>query len=52
MSALYEQNLWGKIDLLHERYHREHNHMTHFLEIISKFQYACSEFSKTIKNIL
>ncbi len=52
MNALYEQNLWGKIDLLHERYHREHNHMTHFLEIISKFQYACSEFSKIIKNIL
>ena len=52
MSALYETNLWNKIDLLHERYHREHNHLTHFLEMISKLQYACSEFSKTLKTVL
>ena len=52
MSVLYEQNLWGKIDLLHDRYHKQHTHMTHFLEMMSKFQYSCSEFSKNIKNVL
>ena len=52
MSVIYEQYLWNKIDFLHERYHREHTQMTHFLEIISKFQMSCLEFSKSLKSVL
>ena len=52
MSIIYEQHLWNKIDILHERYHKEHTQMSHFLEIISKFQLACLEFSKSLKTVL
>ena len=48
----YEDTLWGKIDLLHERYHKKYTHISHFLEIMTKFQIACSDFSKTLKIIL
>ena len=49
---LYEENLWNKIDYLHERYHREHNHISNFLDMMTKYQNACLEFSKQITNIL
>ena len=52
MSFQYEQNLWNKIDLLHERYTRHHTYMIHLIEVLSKYHQACFEFSKTIKNIL
>ena len=52
MSIIYEQHLWNKIDFLHEIYHKEHTQMSHFLEIISKFQLACLEFSKSLKTVL
>ena len=52
MTDLYETNLWGKIDYLHERYQREHNHISNFLDMISKFQIACADFSKAILSIL
>lgn len=48
----YEQNLWGKVDLLHEKYHREHTYMIHFIEMITKFQLACLDFSKNLKSVL
>ena len=52
MSVQYDQNLWGKVDLLHEKYHREYTHMTNFLEMMTKFQIACSDFAKTLKTVL
>ena len=52
MADLYAQNLWGKIDYLHERYQREHNHISNFLEMLTRFQNACFNFSKEINNIL
>ena len=53
MSAdLYEENLWGKIEYLHDRYHREHNHISNFLDMMTKYQNCCFEFSKQITNIL
>ena len=52
MSFQYEQNLWNKIDLLHERYTRHHTYMIHLIEVLSKYHQACFEFSKTIKNML
>ena len=48
----YEQYLWGKVDFLHERYQRQHTYMNHFVEMITKFQLACSDFSKILKAIL
>ena len=48
MTDLYETNLWGKIDYLHERYQREHTHISNFLDMITRFQNACSDFSKSI----
>ena len=52
MADLYETNLWGKIDYLHERYQREHNHINNFLNMITKFQTACSDFSKAMTSII
>ena len=49
---LYEKNLWGKVDYLHERYNREYNHISNFLDMMVKFHNACFEFSKTITNVL
>jgi len=49
---LYEKNLWGKVDYLHERYNREYNHISNFLDMMTKFHNACFEFSKTISNVL
>ena len=48
----YDENLWGKVDILHERYQREHIHISNFLEMMTKFQNACFNFSKEINNIL
>ena len=52
MKNQYEQNLWNKIDFLHDRYHRQYTYMSHFMDIMTKYHQACSDFSKTIKNIL
>ena len=52
MTDLYESNLWDKIDYLHERYQREYTHISNFLDMITKFQIACSEFSKSLTAIL
>ena len=48
----YERFLWNEIDLLHERATRRHTYMNHFVEMMTKYQQACSNFSNTIKNIL
>ena len=52
MSAQYEENLWNKVDLLHQRSQKEHTYLTHFLEIMSKFHSACDNFGKTIRAIV
>ena len=52
MSAQYEENLWNKVDLLHQRSQKEHTYLTHFLDIMSKFQTACDNFGKTIRAIV
>jgi len=52
MNSQYEENLWNKIDFLHQRCQKEHTYLTHFLEIMSKFQSACDNFGKTIKSII
>ena len=52
MSEKYQENLWGKIDYLHERFHKQYSHITNFTEILTKFQNSCNDFSKSINNVL
>ena len=48
----YELFLWNEIDLLHERDTRRHSYMNHFVEMMTKYNQACINFSCSIKNIL
>ena len=52
MTDLYVQNLWNKVEYLHERYQKQHLHIMNFFEMISKFQQACTTFSDSMQDIL
>ena len=52
MNNVYEENLWGKVNFLHERYHNWHKKLSNLLDIISRFQNACVDFSKSLTNNL
>ena len=45
----YNQKLWGKIELLHERYKRKKTFINNFKEIITKFGEVCQYFTKTLQ---
>ena len=47
----YEDNLWGKVDFLHNRYHKIYSNLKHFVEMITKFQTAFHNFSKSLEFI-
>ena len=47
----YENELWGKVDFLHDRYKRKHLYLSNFIEIITKYQNACLNFSKSLSAI-
>ena len=51
MTDNYEDKLWGKIDFLHEKALKEHSNLNIFSDIITKYQHALSDFSKSIDNI-
>ena len=51
MKEQYVEKLWGKIDFLHEKTLKEHNSLNIFSEIITKYQQALADFSKSIDNI-
>ena len=51
MTNNYENKLWGKVDFLHEKTLRENKNLYIFSDIITKFQNALLEFSKSIDNI-
>ena len=51
MEEKYEEQLWGKIDFLHEKSRQQHYGLNIFLEVISKFNIIISDFSKSIENI-
>ena len=51
MEVNYENNLYGKIEFLHERSKQNHNKLTIFSEIIAKFINTISDFSKTLDNL-
>jgi len=52
MTDLYVQNLWNKVEYLHERYQKQHSHIMNFFEMIAKFRQACLTFSDSIQDIL
>ena len=52
MTDLYVQNLWNKVEFLHERYQKRHLYVCNFFEMITKFQNACSTFSDALLDIL
>ena len=47
----YEEKLWNKHDLLHERYRRQYETTSNLLEMLTKMQSASKEYSKVMKNI-
>ena len=47
----YEENLWGKVDFLHDRYHNLYSNLHQYLEMITKFQTAFHTFSKSLSSI-
>ena len=51
MAEQYVEKLWGKIDFLHEKTLKEHSNLNIFSEIITKYQQALTDFSKSIDNI-
>ena len=51
MEEKYEEKLWGKIDFLHDKTVKDHHSLNIFSDIITKYQQALTEFSKTIDNI-
>ena len=47
----YEDNLWGKVDFLHTRYHNLYSNLHQYLEMINKFQASFLTFSKSLSSI-
>jgi len=47
----YEDCLWGKVEFLHNRYHKINSNLNHYLELMTKFQMACQTFSKALNSI-
>ena len=48
----YEKNFWEKYEFLHERFKKQTNHISNFVDILKKFQNNCFEFNKNLTNIL
>ena len=48
----YENELWGKGEFLHERYKKKHLYISNFIDIITKFQNSCLNFSKSLLLII
>ena len=44
----YENELWGKVEFLHERYKKKHLYISNFIDIITRFQSSCLNFSKSL----
>ena len=47
----YEEGLRGKVEFLHERYRKKHSHLSNFIELITKFQNSCLNFSQSLLSI-
>ena len=47
----YEDNLWGRVDFLHNRYHKLYYNVNNYIEMLSKFQLGFQSFSKTLNSI-
>ena len=47
----YEDNLWGRVDFLHNRYHKLYYNVNNYIEMLSKFQFGFQTFSKSLNSI-
>ena len=52
MDEKYEDNMWGEIDILHQKSRRQNVSFNYFIDMLNKFQDACLDFSKNVQNIL
>ena len=48
----YEDNLWGKTELLHNQYKINCSYYKELIELIEKMEKAYNSFSETINNLL
>ena len=47
----YEDNLWGRVDFLHNRYHKLYYNVNNYIEMLNKFQLGFQSFSKSLNSI-
>ena len=52
MNEKYEEQMWGQIDILHQKSRRQYTSFSYFIDMLNKFQDACNDFSKNIQIIL
>ena len=52
MSIKYEEYLWNNVDFLHNRHLRQNSYISNLLDIITRFQIACQDFSKHCQSII
>ena len=52
MNQKYEEELWGQIDILHQKSKRQQISFNYLMDMLTKFQEACANFSKAIQGIL
>ena len=47
----YEDNLWGKIEFLHNRYNHLYSNLHQYFDFMNKFQSSLQSFSKSLNDI-
>jgi hypothetical protein len=52
MSDKYEDNFWGQIDILHQKTKRQQISFNYLMDMLSKFQDGCLNFSKNLQSVL
>ena len=52
MEEKYEENLWGQIEILHQKSRRQYASFNYFIEMLNKFHDACHSFTKNIQSII
>ena len=52
MTEKFEEKLWGRVDFLHEKYRKDYTRFQNFGDILTRFQNACQDFSKSLNTII
>ena len=52
MRDKYEDNFWGQIDILHQKTKRQQISFNYLMDMLSKFQDGCLNFSKNLQSVL